>query len=411
MAVATSLFRSLLLVMISRCSVSGFATRVSVFRKTHQFGVATRRVRSTAVRPKFATVSSTQEEERVLKETYLKQSLSIVGDSIKPSVFGGVPYWNTSKMDEFRVCFVLGGPGAGKGTQSELMKENYPCVHLSVGELLRNEQTNTESPHAALIQECLVAGKIVPVEISLKLLQNAMEAAASENGKSLVYLVDGFPRNYDNLDGWNRCMGGVASVWGVMMYTCPLAVLEQRILSRAETSGRSDDNLQSAQKRFRTFERETLPLVDIFQQVQATQESGEGTALKVCEIQGDQTIEQVWRDTQCVMDQFIANDVWTANEELLQAVLEQDREKYESLCALEMLQEDGDSMESYEPTSSDYMAICNAKMEFVSGTKVLCSYDRTLEQETTVRETRVWSHEGPRGWINVHFSRTPANLQ
>jgi hypothetical protein len=120
-----------------------------------------------------------------------KESLSIAGSS-NTKDFGGLSY-RESSPDEYRVVFVLGGPGAGKGTQSALMLENYPCVHLSAGELLRKEATKPDSPHAALIEKCLVAGNIVPVEISLSLLQNAMQEA-SQSQKEIVFLVDGFPR-------------------------------------------------------------------------------------------------------------------------------------------------------------------------------------------------------------------------
>ena len=368
---------------------------------------------SSSSRLAMATVPPPPTDE--LKGTAVKDSMSIVGDSIRTASFGDVQYWDTSAMSEYRVCFILGGPGAGKGTQSELMKQNYPCVHLSVGDLLRKEQTNEDSPNCKLIQECLVAGKIVPVEISLSLLEQAMAEAAESSGKSLIYLVDGFPRNYDNLDGWNRVMKGVSSVWGVLMYTCPLSVLEQRILSRAETSGRSDDNLKSAQKRFQTFQDQTVPLVDVFRTVQEAQEKSgaeEGTAaLQVCDIKGDQTIDEVWQDTQAVLNGFIANDVWTANALLLRAVQEGNQELYESLTALE-----GGSMDDHETVSSSDQdgigtSVSNASIDFVSGTKVSTSYDRTIGDgdDNLVRETRIWSHEGTKGWVNVHFSRIPVS--
>lgn len=72
--------------------------------------------------------------------------------------FGGLSFRDSS--DHYKVVFVLGGPGAGKGTQSDLMLKEYPCVHLSAGQLLRDETTKKDSPHAALIEECIVAGKV-----------------------------------------------------------------------------------------------------------------------------------------------------------------------------------------------------------------------------------------------------------
>jgi len=313
-------------------------------------------------------------------------------------------------MNEYRVFFVLGGPGAGKGTQSDLMINRYPCVHLSAGQLLR-EEANASPENAlmspsqqVLIRDCLVSGKIVPVEISLGLLQKAMERFTQS--RNTMVLIDGFPRNFDNLEGWNRCMKGVASVWGVLFYTCPLEVLEDRILERAETSGRTDDNLKSAQKRFATFERETVPVVEFLRNVQNTLEAQQSAAvasLRVENIKGDQTIEEVWRDTQMIMDRFVSNDVWTANAQLIKAILEKNEALYDSLSMKELQ----GRMQQNEIVDGNKMEICDAKMEFVTGTKVIVSYDILATGREKVRETRVWSYEGERGWIHVHFTRTP----
>lgn len=322
-------------------------------------------------------------------------SLEIVGSKLFQRDFGGITYWDTSKLDEFRVCFILGGPGAGKGTQSEFMKNYYPCVHLSAGELLRN--VPIDSPHKALVDDCLVAGKIVPVEISLSLLRDAMQQA---RGKSTVFLIDGFPRNFDNLQGWVTCMNSVASVWGVLMFTCPLQELEQRILSRAETSGRSDDNIKSAQRRFATFERETMPVVETLRLVQAKLQKAGKPALHVVDIQGDQSMQDVWRDTQHAMNQFVSNDVLTANAQLLQAVAEGNVDLYTQLYVIPEGMTPVDVMKAQE---SGVAEISDSKIDFVTGTKAVVSYNRS----DGLRETRVWSHEGIRGWVNVHFSRTP----
>lgn len=82
---------------------------------------------------------------------------AIAGPSVMKD-FGGLSFCDSS--DRYRVVFVLGGPGAGKGTQSDLLLKEYPCVHLSAGQLLRDETKKEDSPHAALIEECIVAGKV-----------------------------------------------------------------------------------------------------------------------------------------------------------------------------------------------------------------------------------------------------------
>ena len=339
--------------------------------------------------------ADTAVESSALVAEEARQSQAIAGAS-SVEYFGGLPYV-ASPDDKYKVIFVLGGPGAGKGTQSQLILENYPCVHLSAGELLREETTKPGSPHAAMIEQCLVSGKIVPVEVSLSLLQNAFKEAS---GRSLVFLVDGFPRNFDNLQGWTRCMKDVATVWGALVFQCPLSVLEERIMERAKESGRSDDNLESLRKRFKTFQGDTEPVIEALRLVQ-----GE-TPLKVADIRGDQSLEQVWADTQQCMNNFIANDVLSCNANLLQAVVDQDVDLYQSLCAEEIFagrspekvmadQEDGASLND----------ICNAELEFISGTKVAVTYDR-VDSDEVIEERRIWSHQGEKGWRNVHFSRT-----
>ena len=177
----------------------------------------------------------------------LEVSPNKISQTLQEEEFGGIPYKVSSPLDRYQVIFVLGGPGAGKGTQCDNLLEHYSAVHhFSVGELLRN----ASGPQKEMIDSYLVSGKIVPVDVSLGLLEKAMaEKGGSDSTKCNIYLVDGFPRNFDNLDGWRRIMSNTADVVGTMLFDCPIEELERRILIRGETSGRSDDNIASARKR------------------------------------------------------------------------------------------------------------------------------------------------------------------
>lgn len=62
------------------------------------------------------------------------------------------------------VVFVLGGPGAGKGTQSVLLADKYDFIHLSAGDLLREERHRPDSEYGDLINSCIHDGKIVPLD-------------------------------------------------------------------------------------------------------------------------------------------------------------------------------------------------------------------------------------------------------
>ena len=355
-------------------------------------------------------------------------SRSITTTSTKIAKFSNLSYVNTSeltKKKQHRVLFILGGPGAGKGTQSERIVDTYQCIHLSVGELLRAERKRGDaSPHAELIESCLVAGKIVPVEISLNLLRNAMDEACSGNDAygAPIFLVDGFPRNFDNLSGWTKEMPEYAAVIGSLVYDCPMDVLEQRILGRAETSGRSDDNLESARKRFKTFQQQTMPVVHALEEVERMEIDEEGMgSLHVQHVAGEGTVEEVWDATKDALNQFVRNDVLTANALLNKAIDDQDIDLYRQLCSDEFLKVDGeqieakDTFEKYEIVSDDVktagISIKNAKVEVQDGTKAVVTYDTTVSDAdgTTVaefRESRVWSHEKT-GWNCVHFARKP----
>ena len=69
------------------------------------------------------------------------------------------------KSEEVTVIFVLGGPGAGKGTQCEKLVTQHNFVHLSAGDLLRAEQKREGSTYGDLIAQYIREGEIVPMEV------------------------------------------------------------------------------------------------------------------------------------------------------------------------------------------------------------------------------------------------------
>ena len=178
------------------------------------------------------------------------------------------------------VVFVLGGPGAGKGTQSALIVEKYGYTHLSAGDLLRAER-QSGSEQGQMIDEYIKEGKIVPVEVTVTLLLNAIKADGGSR-----FLVDGFPRNTNNLSGWQQVTGTSLQVGGVLFYDCPEEVMESRLLERGKTSGRSDDNIESIKKRFRTYQNETTPILAYYDHQKI-----------VHKIDGTREVDAVWADT------------------------------------------------------------------------------------------------------------------
>ncbi|CAE8582466.1 unnamed protein product, partial [Polarella glacialis] len=180
------------------------------------------------------------------------------------------------------VVFVLGGPGAGKGTQCQRISDMFSYKHLSAGDLLREERNRPGSEYGDLINSYIKDGKIVPVDITVSLLQKAMMTMGWEGGR---YLIDGFPRSFDNLEGWYRVIGNKVRVKSVLFFDVSEPVMEARLLERGKTSGRVDDNLESIRKRFITFQQESMPVVEKFR--------SEGL-LRF--INAEQSEEMVWND-------------------------------------------------------------------------------------------------------------------
>jgi len=168
-----------------------------------------------------------------------------------------------------KVMFVLGGPGAGKGTACErLLEEDKSWAAISAGDCLREERNREGSEHGELINNFIAEGKIVPVEITIALILNKMKACQRDGISK--FLIDGFPRSEDNYDGWFAQAGETTTCLGCIFMECPLEVLTERIVGRAaaaEAAGqevRKDDNLESLQKRFATFKEQSLPIVTRF---------------------------------------------------------------------------------------------------------------------------------------------------
>ncbi len=190
------------------------------------------------------------------------------------------------------VVFVLGGPGSGKGTQCTKVSEHFGFIHLSAGDLLREERQRPGSEYGELIERYIREGAIVPVHITVNLLKRAMDAAATgDNGRG-KFLIDGYPRNADNLVGWMELLPESAvHIAACLFFDCPEEVMEARLLSRGQTSGRSDDNIDSIRKRFKTYVNDTVPVIEQFR---------DRGLLKT--VRADQAVDQVWAQVKTLFE-------------------------------------------------------------------------------------------------------------
>ena len=158
-----------------------------------------------------------------------------------------------------QIIFVLGGPGSGKGTQCEQIVKKYGFGHFSAGDLLRAEVASG-SDMGKELEEIMKEGKLVPSSVTIQLLKKAIANAEGEK-----FLVDGFPRALDQAEEFEK---EVIPCKLVLFFDCPQDVMQERLLKRAETSGRADDNIETIKKRFDTFMNASMPVIDHFEKVE-----------------------------------------------------------------------------------------------------------------------------------------------
>ncbi len=155
---------------------------------------------------------------------------------------------------------LIGPPGSGKGTQGERLAERLHVEHLAAGDLLRAEVDN-DTALGRRVAELMRKGDLVPDSVIIGLLMPRVLAAADAHG----YLLDGFPRSVDQaVEARKLAELAGASPDAVIYLDAPREELMRRILARAETEGRSDDNAETVENRLKVFDQATHPLVEYY---------------------------------------------------------------------------------------------------------------------------------------------------
>ncbi len=181
-------------------------------------------------------------------------------------------------------------PAAGKGTQANILKENYNIAHISTGDLLR-EEVKKESLLGKQIEDKMKSGQLIEDEIVTELLENRLMQDDTNNG----YILDGYPRNIkqakileellekinkpidhvifleiDEEEAMKRACGRLTcdkcgKIYNI--YFDEMKPKKENICDDCNISltHRADDNEESFKKRFRTYMESTKPLIDFYQ--------------------------------------------------------------------------------------------------------------------------------------------------
>ena len=170
---------------------------------------------------------------------------------------------------------LFGPPGSGKGTQSDKLVAKYGLVHLSTGNLLREEiqQKNALGLEAKSFMD---KGQLVPDAVVIGMVDSYFDRHKEARG----FLFDGFPRTVAQASALDKLLHDKKTDIKVLL---ALDVTEEeivrRLLNRGITSGRSDDTSEEViRKRFAVYIRETSPVAEHYKQLNKLQSiKGEGS--------------------------------------------------------------------------------------------------------------------------------------
>ena len=148
----------------------------------------------------------------------------------------------------------LGAPGAGKGTQAELLSQTNSYLHLSTGELLRKEiEMNTNLGRK--VKDIINRGELVSDDLVLKIVKQNLD----KNNKG--WILDGYPRNISQANSLNEVLIEINQPLEVVFYLdIPEDVLIKRLLLR----GRKDDTVETIKTRVDIYKKTTEPLIKYF---------------------------------------------------------------------------------------------------------------------------------------------------
>jgi adenylate kinase len=149
---------------------------------------------------------------------------------------------------------LIGAPGAGKGTQAELLARRFGLVHISSGDLLR-QHVREQTSIGRTIQSYVDQGDLVPDSVVLDMLRKPVVAAVEAGG----YVLDGFPRTVEQAEASFQVAHALGvEVQAAIHLDVPREELVRRLLSRRRGS---EDTEAVIEHRLEVYLEKTVPLL------------------------------------------------------------------------------------------------------------------------------------------------------
>ncbi|XP_034634537.1 adenylate kinase isoenzyme 5 isoform X2 [Trachemys scripta elegans] len=192
----------------------------------------------------------------------------------------------TEDLRKSNIIFVVGGPGSGKGTQCEQLAQKYGFTHLSTGDLLRRELTSS-SERSKLIKDIMECGELVPGDIVLALLKEAMIACL---GDTKGFLIDGYPWDVKQVEEF-ECKIGEPKL--VLCLDCSTETMSSRLLKRSQCT----DDAEAVMKQMDTYYQATEPVIAYYEK-----------KTQLCKINAEGTPEEVFLQVCTSVDCFLKKE-------------------------------------------------------------------------------------------------------
>lgn len=163
---------------------------------------------------------------------------------------------------------LIGPPGAGKGTQAQILESEYGLKQLSTGDMLRAQiAAGTELGKKA--KEVMDAGNLVPDDVMIGMIADCIDSPESAKG----VIFDGFPRTVDQAKALDAML---AEKGQPLQAVIQFVVDEEELVSRLQTriqqtidagrEVRGDDNVETFKKRLGVYRDQTAPILPYYAQ-------------------------------------------------------------------------------------------------------------------------------------------------
>jgi adenylate kinase len=198
-----------------------------------------------------------------------------------------------SKQPDMFNLILFGPPGSGKGTQSEKLVEKYGLIHLSTGNLLREEIAN-KTPLGIEAKKFMDHGQLVPDEVVIGMVDSYFDKHKDAAG----FLFDGYPRTVAQAQALDKLLAlKKTEIASVLALEVTEEELVTRLLNRGKSSGRPDDtNEEVIRKRFSVYTNETSPVADYYKR-----------ARKFKSIKGEGELDEIFAALRQAIDKAMAS--------------------------------------------------------------------------------------------------------